>query len=181
MRKVRWGVLGVSRMATAKVIPGMQAGAWSEIAAIASRDRGRAEEAARRFGIARAYGSYEELLADGEIEAVYNPLPNHLHVPWSIRAAERGKHVLCEKPIGLSVAEARELIAARDRTYSVRTSGESEPFAAKLRERGARVEASGPSLTVTMPEDFATHELVALARDSNVIVLELLPLSGALA
>ncbi len=119
MRKVRWGVLGVSRIATTKVIPAMQAGLWSEIAGIASRDRGKAEEAARRLGIARAYGSYEELLADGEIEAVYNPLPNHLHVPWSVRAAEAGKHVLCEKPIGMNAAEARSLIAARDRARVV--------------------------------------------------------------
>ncbi len=99
-----------------KVIPAMQRGAMTEIAAIASRDGAKAAEAARELGIAKAYASYEELLADPEIDAVYNPLPNHLHVPWSIRAAEAGKHVLCEKPIGMSAAEARELIAARDRT-----------------------------------------------------------------
>jgi predicted dehydrogenase len=85
------------------------------VTAIASRDRRRAEEAARALGIARAYGSYEELLADPEIEAVYNPLPNHLHVPWSIKAAQAGKHVLCEKPLSMTVAEARSLLAARDR------------------------------------------------------------------
>lgn len=116
MDPVRWGVLGVANIAVKKVIPAMQQGRHSEVVAIASRDRGRAEEAARRLGIARAYGSYEELLADPEIEAIYNPLPNHLHVPWSIRAAEAGKHVLCEKPIGLSSAEAEQLRAARDRT-----------------------------------------------------------------
>jgi predicted dehydrogenase len=116
MQKVRWGVLGVSRIATTKVIPAMQRGEWCEIAAIASRDHAKAEEAARNLGIPKAYGSYEEMLHDPEIEAVYNPLPNHLHVPWSIRAAEAGKHVLCEKPIGMNVAEALELIAARDRT-----------------------------------------------------------------
>jgi len=99
-----------------KVIPAMQRGAMTEIAAIASRDGAKAAEAARGLGIAKAYASYEELLADPEIDAVYNPLPNHLHVPWSIRAAEAGKHVLCEKPIGMSVAETRELMAARDRT-----------------------------------------------------------------
>jgi len=93
----------------------MQKGEWSEVTAIASRDRRRAEEAARALGIARAYGSYEELLADPEIEAVYNPLPNHLHVPWSIKAAQAGKHVLCEKPLSMTVAEARSLLAARDR------------------------------------------------------------------
>jgi predicted dehydrogenase len=116
MQKVNWGVLGVARIATAKVIPAMQAGEFSRIAGIASRDRGRAEEAARQLGIPKAYGSYEEMLADPEIEAVYNPLPNHLHVPLSIRAAEAGKHVLCEKPIAMNAAEARQLMAARDRT-----------------------------------------------------------------
>jgi len=116
MQKVRWGVLGVARIATAKVIPAMQRGQLSQIAGIASRDRARAEEAARRLDIPKAYGSYDEMLADPEIEAVYNPLPNHLHVPLSIRAAEAGKHVLCEKPVAMNAAEARQLIAARDRT-----------------------------------------------------------------
>jgi predicted dehydrogenase len=116
MKKVRWGILGVARIATVKVIPAMQQGELCEIAGIASRDRSRAETAARDLGIPKAYGSYEEMLADPEIEAVYNPLPNHLHVPLSIRAAEAGKHVLCEKPIALNVAETLELIAARDRT-----------------------------------------------------------------
>jgi predicted dehydrogenase len=116
MRKIRWGVLGVARIATTKVIPAMQRGQWTEVAAIASRDRTRAAEAASQLGIAKAYGSYDELLADPEIDAIYNPLPNHLHVPWSIRAAEAGKHVLCEKPVGLNAAEVRDLIAARDRT-----------------------------------------------------------------
>ena len=115
-KKIRWGVLGAARIATTKVIPAMQQCQLGEIAAIASRDRVKAETAARDLAIPRAYGSYEELLADPAIDAIYNPLPNHLHVPWSIRAAEAGKHVLCEKPIGLNAAEARELIAARDRT-----------------------------------------------------------------
>jgi predicted dehydrogenase len=84
--------------------------------AIASRDLARAEAAAKALGIPRAHGSYEALLQDPEIEAVYNPLPNHLHVPLSIAAAEAGKHVLCEKPIALSAKEARLLLAARDRT-----------------------------------------------------------------
>jgi predicted dehydrogenase len=99
-----------------KVIPGMQKGQWSEITAIASRDLAKAQGAAGSLNIPKAYGSYEELLADPEIDAVYNPLPNHLHVPWSIRAAEAGKHVLCEKPLALSAAEARELRAVRDAT-----------------------------------------------------------------
>jgi predicted dehydrogenase len=116
MRKVRWGVLGVAKIATAKVIPAMQRGEVSEVVGIASRDRARSEAAARALGIPKAYGSYAEMLADPEIEAVYNPLPNHLHVPVSIQAAEAGKHVLCEKPIGMGVADTLELIAARGRT-----------------------------------------------------------------
>jgi predicted dehydrogenase len=116
MKKVRWGVLGVANIAVRRVIPAMQAGECSEIAGIASRDRGRAEAAARDLGIPKAYGSYEEMLADPGIDAVYNPLPNHLHLPWSTRAAEMGKHVLCEKPIGLNLREALALIAVRDRT-----------------------------------------------------------------
>ncbi len=114
--KVRWGVLGVAGIAVRKVIPAMQRSEVTEVTAIASRDLDKAQTAAGPLGIARAYGSYEELLADPRIDAIYNPLPNHLHVPWSIKAAEAGKHVLCEKPIGLSVAEARQLMAARDRT-----------------------------------------------------------------
>jgi predicted dehydrogenase len=115
MQKVRWGVLGAAKIARVKVIPAMQRGNLCEITAIASRDERTAHATAADLGIAKAYGSYEALLADPEIEAVYNPLPNHLHVPWSVRAAEAGKHVLCEKPIGLSVDECRTLIEARDR------------------------------------------------------------------
>ena len=114
--KVKWGVLGVASIATRKVIPGMQKGQWSEIAAISSRDVEKAKRAADELGIPKAYGSYEELLADPEIEAIYNPLPNHLHVPWSIRSAESGKHVLCEKPLALNVGETLELMRVRDRT-----------------------------------------------------------------
>ena len=114
--KVKWGVLGVASIAMRKVIPGMQAGSWCEIAGIASRDLKKAQDAAKKLGLAKAFGSYEELLDDPEIEAVYNPLPNHLHVPWSIKAAEAGKHVLCEKPLSLSVAEARELLRVREST-----------------------------------------------------------------
>lgn len=115
-KKIRWGVLGVAKIATVKVIPAMQRGAVSEVTAIASRDAARARKAADELHIPKAYRSYEELIADPEIDAIYNPLPNHLHVPWSIKAAEAGKHVLCEKPIALSVAQTLELIAARDRT-----------------------------------------------------------------
>jgi len=113
--KVRWGILSTANIGVKKVIPAMQKGKWSEVTAIASRDLRQAEEAARRLGIAKVYGSYEELLADPEIDAVYNPLPNQLHVPWSIKAAEAGKHVLCEKPLSLTAAEAKKLLAVRDR------------------------------------------------------------------
>jgi predicted dehydrogenase len=116
MRKVKWGILGAAKIARQRVIPGMQAGDLCEVTAIASRDMAKGEAAAAELGIPKLYGSYEKLLADPEIEAVYIPLPNHLHVPWSIRAAEAGKHVLCEKPIGMNAAEARELMAVRDRT-----------------------------------------------------------------
>jgi predicted dehydrogenase len=115
MRKVKWGILGAAKIARQKVVPAMLKGDLCEIVAIASRDRAKAQSAASELGVPKAYGSYEEMLADPEIEAIYNPLPNHLHVPWSIRAAEAGKHVLCEKPVGIDAAEVRQLIAARDR------------------------------------------------------------------
>ncbi|PYQ43643.1 MAG: NAD-binding protein, partial [Acidobacteria bacterium] len=116
MAKIRWGVLGAAKIARTKVIPAMQRAQEGEVTALASRSLETARSAAAALGIAKAYGSYEELLADPGIDAVYIPLPNHLHVPWSIKAAEAGKHVLCEKPIALSADEARTLLAVRDRT-----------------------------------------------------------------
>ncbi len=113
---VRWGILGTAKIALEKVIPGMRASALAQVVAIASRDIAKARSVANHLGIPRAYGSYEELIADPDIEAIYNPLPNHLHVPWSIRAAQAGKHVLCEKPIALTAPEALDLLEARDRT-----------------------------------------------------------------
>src|SRR6202049_4110182 len=114
-RKVRWGFLGAASIAVPKVIPGMQQSQYCDVAAIASRDLSKARSAAASLKIAKAYGSYEELLGDPEIEAIYNPLPNHLHVPWSIKAMEAGKHVLCEKPIALNAAEAKTLLPVRNR------------------------------------------------------------------
>jgi predicted dehydrogenase len=114
--KLRWGVLGAARIATKKVIPAMQRGAWTSVDAIASRDRSRADDAARELGIPKSYASYEALLADPDVDAVYVPLPNHMHVEWTVRAAEAGKHVLCEKPIGLTAADADRVLAVRDRT-----------------------------------------------------------------
>lgn len=114
--KVRWGVLGVANIAMKKVIPAMQKGERCDVVAIASRDADRAKQAAAQLHIPNAFGSYETMLADPSIDAIYNPLPNHLHVPWSIKAAEAGKHVLCEKPLALSAEEAGQLIEARNRT-----------------------------------------------------------------
>jgi predicted dehydrogenase len=115
-RKLRWGVLSTAAIALKKVIPAMQQGQLSAVTAIASRDLKKSKAAAAALEIPTAYGSYEELLADPNIDAIYNPLPNHLHVPWTIKAAEAGKHVLCEKPISLTVAEAKTLLTLRDRT-----------------------------------------------------------------
>lgn len=112
MSKVRWGVLSTAHIGTATVIPAMQQGTYCEVTAIASRDRARGQSVAQQLGIPRSYGSYEELLADPDIDAVYIPLPNHLHVPWSIKALEAGKHVLCEKPIAPTAAEAQKLMDA---------------------------------------------------------------------
>ena len=110
MSKVRWGIFSTAKIGTEQVIPAMQAGEYTEITAIASRNLGKAQATAERLGIPKAYGSYEELLADPDVDAIYNPLPNHLHVSWSIKALEAGKHVLCEKPIALSAAEGQQLV-----------------------------------------------------------------------
>ncbi len=110
MRKIRWGVLSTAKIGRVKVIPAMQQGKYSEVVGIASRNLEKAEPVARELGIPKAYGSYEALLADPDIEAIYNPLPNHLHVPLSIQALEAGKHVLCEKPIAITTAEAEKLV-----------------------------------------------------------------------
>ena len=115
-QRLRWGVLGVAKIATQKVIPAMQRAAGCDVVAIASREPARAQATATALGIRRAHGSYEALLDDPDVDAVYIPLPNHLHVPWTTRAAESGKHVLCEKPIALSADEARTLLGVRDRT-----------------------------------------------------------------
>ena len=114
--KLRWGILSTASIGVRKVIPAMQHGQLTTVTAIASRDLAKAQRAARDLGIPKAYGSYEELLADPAIDAVYNPLPNQLHVPWTVRAAEAGKHVLCEKPLSLTAAEAETLLAVRSRT-----------------------------------------------------------------
>jgi predicted dehydrogenase len=115
MRKIKWGILSTARIGLEKVIPAMQNSDLCEVTAIASRGAKRAKEAAHKLGIAKSYGSYEALLADPEIEAVYNPLPNHLHVSWSIQALRAGKHVLCEKPLGLNVPDIEKLAAEAEK------------------------------------------------------------------
>src|SRR5258708_5122687 len=115
MTKIRWGVLSTARIGQNHVIPAMQQGTYSAVTAIASRDKERAESVAQKFGIAKAYGSYEELLKDPDVDAIYVPLPNEQHVPWSIKTLEAGKHVLCEKPIALTANEAQTLVDAAAR------------------------------------------------------------------
>ena len=110
MKPVRWGILSTANIGVEKVIPGMLKSKDIEIVAIASRDKKRAAAAAKKLGIAHSYGSYEALLADPTIEAIYNPLPNHLHVPLTLMAAKAGKHVLCEKPIAITAKEAKQLL-----------------------------------------------------------------------
>jgi predicted dehydrogenase len=114
-RKIRWGVLSSANIGVKKVLPAMQRGELSTIAAIASRELDKARAVAAQLKIPTAYGSYEELLADPNIDAIYNPLPNQLHVPLTIQAAEAGKHVLCEKPVAMSREEAESLIEVRER------------------------------------------------------------------
>ena len=117
MKRVVWGVLSTAKIGRERVLPGMRKSDLIEIRAIASRDGERARQVASALGIAKAYDSYDAMLADGEIEAVYNPLPNHLHVPMTLRAAAAGKHVLCEKPIALTAREASQLRDVASRVH----------------------------------------------------------------
>ena len=110
MSKIRWGVLSTAKIGIEKVIPAMQQSEFCEIVAIASSRIEKAQAVATKLGIPKAYGAYEELLNAPEVDAVYILLPNHLHVPWSIKALEAGKHVLCEKPLALTATEANQLL-----------------------------------------------------------------------
>ena len=157
-RKVSWGMLGAAKIGVEKVIPAMQRGEASSVDAIASRDLAKARRAADALGAAKAYGSYEELLADPTIEAIYNPLPNELHVPWTIRALEAGKHVLCEKPIALDAAEAQALIEARDRSGKL----VAEAFMVRFHPQWRRVReiaASGAIGDVRAIQTFFSYRL----------------------
>ncbi len=149
-RKVRWGILGAASIAQRRVIPAMLKCQHATIAAIASRDRNKAEKMARPFGIPKAYGSYEELLADPEIEVIYNPLPNDLHLEWSIRAVEAGKHVLCEKPLSVNAYGAQKLLEARKRT---------------------QVKISEAFMVRTHPRWLRTRELIRAGRIGRVRVI----------
>ncbi|HWE60555.1 MAG TPA: Gfo/Idh/MocA family oxidoreductase [Chloroflexota bacterium] len=108
--RIRWGILSTARIGLTRFIPGAAAARNGVVAAIASRDHARAQEAAASLGIERAYGSYEELLADPEVDAIYNPLPNGMHGEWTLKAAEAGKPVLCEKPLARDAAEAQAMV-----------------------------------------------------------------------
>ena len=118
MKKIRWGVISSAKIGIEKVIPAMQQSETGEIMAVASRNLETSKLICENLGIPKAYGSYEELLADPEIDAIYNPLPNHLHVPWTIKAAKSGKHVLCEKPIALNADEASQLLEVQSYRFS---------------------------------------------------------------
>ena len=112
MSEVRWGILSTADIGLRAVIPALQKARRSRVVAIGSRDHTRAQATATNLGIASAYGSYEEVLADDEVDAVYIPVPNHLHLEWTLRAAAAGKHVLCEKPLALNSADAQRMVDA---------------------------------------------------------------------
>lgn len=115
MDKVRWGIISTAKIGVDLVIPAMQDKTYCDVTAIASRDLEKAQAVAGQLGIPKAYGSYEQLFADPEIDAVYNPLPNHMHLEWTVKALEAGKHVLSEKPSGLNAAEAQKMGAVAKR------------------------------------------------------------------
>ena len=159
MEKIKWGVLSTAKIGLKQVIPAIQAGEWGEVTAIASRSPDKAKVAASSLGIEKAYASYEELLADPDLDCIYNPLPNKLHMEWTVKAMEAGKHVLCEKPIGLSVAEVEKMIEVRDKSGV--KAGEafmvkSNPQWIETRERVRRGEVGEPRLIQGMFSYFNT-------------------------
>ncbi|GGO84481.1 deoxyfructose oxidoreductase [Marinobacterium nitratireducens] len=159
---VRWGIIGTASIARAKIIPALQASPWCEIRAVGSRSQDSAEAFAREFDIPRAYGSYEAVLEDPEVEAVYIPLPNHLHIDIALAAAARGKHVLCEKPVALTAGEAERLRDIPDgilvaEAFMVRYHPQWEALRARLRsgEHGAVCAVQVVlSCTLSNPGDF---------------------------
>jgi predicted dehydrogenase len=163
-RKVSWGVLGAAKIGVEKVIPAMQRGEASRVDAIASRDLAKARRAAAALGVAKAYGTYDELLADPAIEAIYNPLPNELHVPWTIRALEAGKHVLCEKPIALDAAEASALIEARRRSGKL----VAEAFMVRFHPQWRRTREIARSGEIGTPRAIQTFFSYSLTDADNI-------------
>lgn len=149
MEKIRWGVLSTAKIGLKQVIPALQQSELCDVAAIASRNMDKADVAATSLGIKKAYGSYEALLEDPDVDVIYNPLPNNLHLEWTVKAMEAGKHVLCEKPIALDVAQVEEMIRVRDRCGV--KAGEafmvkSNPQWIETRERVRRGEVGEPRL-----------------------------------
>ncbi len=163
MDVVRWGILSTSRHAAKTWIPALAAAPSAELVAVASRDEARARAFAEKHNVPAAYGSYEALLAAEDVDAVYIPLPNHLHKPWTLRAAQAGKHVLCEKPLALNAAEAEEMVAACRaagvklmEAFQWRHHPQAHAVRAMVREGrvGAlRMIAAGFSFTLTRPDD----------------------------
>jgi predicted dehydrogenase len=168
MDKVRWGILSTARIGTARVIPGMQQGRLCEVMAIASRQLDRAQAEAGRLGIPKAYGAYEDLLADPDIDAVYIPLPNDQHVPWSIKALHAGKHVLCEKPIALSADEARTLLDVSARYPKLKAMEAFMYRSHPLWQRAKELVASGAIGEVRSVQSFCSYFNVDPANIRNV-------------
>jgi xylose dehydrogenase (NAD/NADP) len=139
--KVKWGILGCAGIAERAFLPAIKKARQAEIMAIASRDLEKARSWAEKFQLKKAYGSYEELLADPEIEAVYIPLPNHLHYPLTIQALRAGKHVLCEKPLALTAAQAREMFSEAEKNQRVLMEGFMYRFHPRLRKAQELLEA----------------------------------------
>ena len=110
MEKIRWGILSTAKIGLTQVIPAMQLGEFSEVIAISSRSLDKAEVAASSLGLERAYGSYEALLEDPDVDAIYNPLPNNMHLEWTVKAMKAGKHVLCEKPMAVNAVQVQKII-----------------------------------------------------------------------
>ena len=133
---LRWGLLSTARITKALLDP-LRNSKRNQLLAVASRSQDKADEYARKHKVKRAYGSYADLLADPEIDVIYNPLPNHLHAEWTIKAIQAGKHVLCEKPLALSLAEVDAMSAAAERSGKVIAEAfmyRSHPQTLKTRE-----------------------------------------------
>lgn len=179
-KTIRWGVLGCAGIAVKAVIPAIQSSRLGRVTAIASRDLTKAEETAASFGIAKPYGSYEALLADPEVDAIYNPLPNHLHVPMTLKALERGKPVLCEKPIALNAEEAAVLAKRRPRRsflslkrlwcVTIRSgNGQKLSLRKGASESSGRCRRSFPIISMIQRMSEIRHPLAAVGCSTSVV------------